>query len=151
MARLGLENAGHEVTGFELDYWKFYLGQFVGTGNCILADATKVDLTKFDAIWASPPCQQRSSARTQGEPISDYSTDYLTWCLQLPHNPLWVENVTVQNKDGNQWGKIYNLAQFQKNPIQNRNRIIGGRYIEPVTYRPYKKVYPNICRMRYCI
>lgn len=133
------------VHGIELDPWKHCLSKFVGSGNCILADATKVNLNHFDAVWASPPCQQRSSARTQGKPISDYSTDYLQWCLNLPHNPLWVENVAVQNTNGNLWGKIYNFAQFLEYPIQNRNRIIGGRHLFPKLFREYKKTYENIC------
>lgn len=68
-----------------------------------MADATKIDLKDFDGIWASPPCQLRSSARTQGAPISEFATDYLEWCLALPHKPLWVENVTVQKSSENLW------------------------------------------------
>ena len=44
LARLGLEQAGHDCIGFELDPWKHYLSTWVGSGNCVLADARKVDL-----------------------------------------------------------------------------------------------------------
>jgi site-specific DNA-cytosine methylase len=144
LARLGLEQAGHECVGIELDPWKHYLSKFVGSGNCILADATKVDLSDFDAVWASPPCQIYSSARTQGNPKSKYSGDYLDWCLNLPHDILWVENVVPRGKTPI-WGTVWNAAQFLEKPIQNRNRIIGGRYKPPNTYHEYKKVFPGIC------
>jgi site-specific DNA-cytosine methylase len=145
LARLGLELAGNKCTGFELDPNKHYLSQFVGSGNCILADATKVDLSGFDAVWASPPCQLRSSARTQGAPVSEYSKDYLQWCLELPHKILWVENIVSQSEAQNGWGTKYNAAQFTQEPIQNRNRIIGGRYPKPKVFREYKKVHPGVC------
>jgi site-specific DNA-cytosine methylase len=140
LARLGLERAGWSCLGVELDPWKHHLSQFVGSGNCILADATDIKLDGFQAVWASPPCQWRSSARTQGDPISEYAVDYLEWCLNLPHEILWVENIVSQKESDNQWGIKYNAAQFLEHPIQNRNRIIGGRYPMPFVYREYKKI-----------
>jgi site-specific DNA-cytosine methylase len=141
LARLGLEEAGLTCTGFELDPNKHLLSKYVGSGNCILADATKVDLTGFDAVWSSPPCQLRSSARTQGPPVSPFSQDYLEWSLKLPHHTLWVENIMSQKSNENFWGLKWNAAQFLKNPLQNRNRIIGGSYRIPIVFREYKKWY----------
>lgn len=145
LARLGLERAGHSVVGYELDPWKHHLSQCVGSGNCILADVRDVDLSGFDAVWASPPCQFRSSARTQGLPNSLYATDLVEWSLELPHDILWVENVTVQGAGQNDWGKVWNAAQFMHVPIQNRNRVIGGRYPDPIVFREWKKAYPGVC------
>jgi site-specific DNA-cytosine methylase len=145
LARLGLEQAGHDVTGVELDPWKHYLSKSVGSGKSILADVTKVNLTGFDAVWASPPCQLRSSARTQGAPTSEFSKDFLQWSLSLPNEILWVENISSQTKADNVWGHTWNAAQFLQEPIQNRNRVIGGKYELPEVFRPYRRAHKGIC------
>jgi site-specific DNA-cytosine methylase len=149
LSRLGLEMAGHECTGYELNPIAHYLSKFVGSGNTILSDVRDVDLSGFDAIWASPPCQTRSSARTQGDAIGDYCEDLLEWSLNLknkyPEKIVWVENVTIQGKEGNDWGIVFNAAQFGETPIQNRNRIIGGRYPLPKVEREYQKTFKGIC------
>lgn len=150
LARLGLEQAGHTCTGVELDPAKHHLSQFVGSGNCVLEDATKFDVSGFDAIWASPPCQYFSSARTQGNAISAYAGNYLAWALSLvdiyPEKVIWVENVLPQGAIP-AWGHPYNAAQFLATPIQNRTRLIGGRYQVPVLYRDFQRNYDwlNLC------
>lgn len=53
LARLGLEQAGHECTGFELNPVAHHLSKFVGSGNCVLADVRNVNLDEFDAVWVS--------------------------------------------------------------------------------------------------
>lgn len=152
LARLGLEQAGHDCTGFELDPSKHFLSKFVGSGNCVLADVKDVNLKNFEAIWASPPCQKWSVA-TKGNATKD--TDYsdenlLDWSISLvkkfPDKIVWVENV-LSEKRFNLWGTKYNAAQFLETPIQNRNRIIGGNYIAPNVFRKYQYSYPklNIC------
>jgi site-specific DNA-cytosine methylase len=145
LARLGLEQAGHVCTGFELDPNKHSLSKHVGSGNSHLADVRNVDLSDFDAVWASPPCQWLSDARTQGNPVSQYATNLLQWSLDLPHKVLWVENVTSQSPAKNQWGTVWNAAQFLETPIQNRNRVVGGRYPAPSVWHPYKKAFSGIC------
>lgn len=148
LARLGLEQAGHECVGVEIDPWKHHLSKLVGSGNSVLADATKFDVSGFDAVWASPPCQKRSGANQQVR-TSDWFKKYeghdelLYYSLNLPNDVLWVENVIAQYGD-NTWGTRYNAAQFMESPIQNRNRIIGGRFIEPHVYREYKRSYRNL-------
>jgi len=142
LARLGLEQAGHRCTGVELDPAKHYLSQFVGSGNCVLADALTFDVSGFDAVWASPPCQLRSKSRTQGAPISKFAGDFVDYSLSLQNEVLWVENVVDY---GEPFGKIYNALQFTKVPLQCRNRIIGGRFKEPFVYRPYVKWIAGVC------
>ncbi len=142
LARLGLEQAGHECIGVELDPIKHYLSSFVGKGICHLGDACSFDLSGFDAVWASPPCQQRSQARTQGLPKSSFCNDLVDWALRISTPVLWVENVIA---DGKNFGPIYNAAQFIDPPIQVRNRIIGGRHILPKVIRRYSRAIKGVC------
>lgn len=149
LARLGLEQAGHECHGFELNPWKHILSLSVGSGNCTLADAREVDLSGFDAVWASPPCQAHSIAATQGPPRcqvlagESYSdSTLLAWSEEIEKEILWVENVDWHST---RHLPIFNAAQFIDPPIQNRSRRIGGRYKEPVVLRPYRRAEPGIC------
>lgn len=164
LARLGLEQAGHECIGVELDPWKHYLGQFVGKGVCNLVDVREVMLSHllgFDAVWASPPCARRSEAikdltRRGGMRDPTHQEDLLQWTLDLladwslckrdkDRSAYWVENVTSQSDSKNEWGHLYNAAQFEQVPRQQRNRVIAGRYREPHVFAPYKRAWPGIC------
>jgi site-specific DNA-cytosine methylase len=68
----------------------------------------------------------------------------LAWSLNVDIPILWVENVTVQHKD-NDWGTVWNAAQFLPTPIQNRNRVIGGYYELPQVYHDYKRRFEGVC------
>ena len=151
LARLGLEAAGHTCVGFELDPTKHHLSQLVGVGECRLADATTVNLCRFDAVWASPPCASRSSLIKDltgkgGLRQPQFQVNHLDWCLALLVPVLWVENVTIQGSKGNEWGQVFNAAQFSRDPLlQNRNRVVGGRYHLPRVLRPYRRWFPGAC------
>tara|TARA_Y100000034_G_scaffold136270_1_gene211917 strand:+ start:2559 stop:3257 length:699 start_codon:yes stop_codon:yes gene_type:complete len=149
LARLGLEQAGHDCTGFELNPMAHRLGKFVGSGNVHLSNALHECLDDFDAVWASPPCQWISYARTQGDPESAFSDDYLEWSLNIKKDILWVENVyswSKKKKDPeNTWGKPWNAAQVTEEPIQSRVRIVGGKHKRPKIYRPFKLRVKDVC------
>jgi site-specific DNA-cytosine methylase len=148
LARLGLEQAGHDCTGFELNPVAHYLSRFVGSGNCVLGDVRKFDFSEFDAIWASPPCQLHSQANQVGtvshEEYAD--VDLLEWSLELVYDfkTSWVENVIPRSADL-YFGPVYNAAQFLKQPRQNRNRMFGGRFPKPAVRHPYRRAFPDIC------
>lgn len=144
LARLGLEQAGHECVGVELCPKKHELSKRTGSGNSVLGDAKEFNLSGFDAVWASPPCATRSSVPKDltgrgGLRDPALQQDHLAWSLGIDVPVLWVENVTVQGATGNDWGITYNAAQFTEVPLQNRNRVIGGRHPAPKVYREYKR------------
>lgn len=151
LARLGLEQAGHECHGFELDPWKHHLGLSVGSGRSTLGDAREVDLSGFDAVWASPPCQEHSVARTQGAVRKkDYGGgDLLAWTVErlatFP-GPTWIENVVAGGvREAMPEAQVWNAGQFTKTPIQNRNRLIGGKHRQPLLEHAYRRVFPGAC------
>lgn len=151
LARLGLERAGHTCIGFELDPAKHFLGRFVGEGHCVLADALTVDLSGFDAVWASPPCQSHSVARTQGpvKKVAFGQGDLLAQTLDKLSGfkgVTWVENVISPATEEIMGGAAaYNAAQFLVDPIQNRSRLIWGSHPAPEVFHPYRKAFPGIC------
>jgi len=159
LAAQGLRQAGFETCGVELDPVAHYLARLmlaaetsrvalhseVRLGDVL--DLSKRFMNRFDVIWASPPCQLHSDARTQGGPTGPYAGDLLQWSLDLavkfPRKVVWVENVTKQRRRDNNWGRVYNAHQFGVD--QNRNRVIGGRYPAPAVEREYRRAYDGIC------
>lgn len=119
LARLGLEQAGHECTGFEIDPVKHYLSQFVGSGRSVLADVTRYNFNDFDAVWASPPCQRRSAARTQGEPVSPYADELVNWSLSLSRTRFF--GLNVSRRGGGNW-TVGVRSTTRRNSRRNRAR-----------------------------
>ncbi len=162
LARLGLERAGHYCVGVELDPTKHELSRHVGSGNCVLGDARHwpelrhhgrlLSGLSFQGVWMSPPCAMRSSAikdltGKNGYRNPEYQGDHLWWCLREAKRfkVSWIENVTVQGSRGNEWGKTWNAAQFERDPRQCRNRVIGGHHLPPVpVYREYRRLYQGL-------
>lgn len=151
LARLGLEQTGHECVGFELDPVKHHLSSMVGSGQSVLADVLDItpdDLHGFDAIWSSTPCQSRSNAANPNTAKNKIDRDYndrllqhtLELCASMPIS--WIENV-IENGGDNSWGVRYNAAQFEPIPRQNRQRIIGGVHRLPAVYRSFMPHYRN--------
>lgn len=144
LARLGLERAGIECVGVELDPVKHYLSGFVGSGSSILGDATAFDTSECDGVWASPPCQTHSEARTQGSPVGLHAVDYLEWSFDIETPILWIENVPGSRQAIPEWGTMFNAGQFRP-ARQSRNRIVGGVFPKPSPDFKYRRYYEGIC------
>lgn len=159
LSRLGLLQAGYHCCGVEIDATNKIIGdeliKFFGyTSRSVCANVLDIPfdlMSKFDAIWASPPCQTRSMANIKKDVSNPIvSQDLLQWSLNLKGltKTLWVEN--VYNKTcSSSWGTKYNQVQFQLIPTQSRCRIIGGNYTKPKLLREFKEWYPNVKGVRY--
>ena len=87
---MGLHRAGFEVVGFDIEPQPNYPFTFV------LQDSLAVDLSKFDAVWASPPCQAFTVARKMhGVEGRDYKDliGATRFRLEMSGIPFVIENV----------------------------------------------------------
>ena len=150
LARFGLEQAGHKTTGFELNPIKALLSNMLCKGECHQINAYDVNLNEFDAVWASPPCQHHSRLGKMNGPsnkVENYADkDALAWSLNIDSRVLWVENVIPdKGAESARWGLPFNAAQFTSRPLQNRPRLVGGKFLPPKVYRNYQYRYDGIC------
>lgn len=91
-AGMGLHRAGFDVVGVDNVERKRYPFRFVQ------ADALTFDLSGFDFIWASPPCQGYTSMRhapgAKGAPllidaIRDRMPSDVPWCIENVEEAAW--------------------------------------------------------------
>lgn len=152
-ATRGLIDSGcaERVVSVELDPAKHHLSKILNPEaehiNANVLDLDPDFIASFTMCWSSPPCQSRSLANKynkspQAAEKKIINTDLFEWTLKLPNKILWIENV-IEPQGNNDWGIRWNAAQFLKTPIQSRNRIIGGRYKNPVVHRGYKPEYSH--------
>ena len=153
LARKGLEDAGHECVGVELNPVKHKMSKYVGSGNSILANVLELDDSfyhQFDAVWSSPPCQSYSDQKVDDK-IGEFGNPEclphsMTLAEKYPHlKAVWVENVFSDFFIPH--ATRYNAAQFLSVPTQRRRRLIGGSYRKPKTLRPFKYDYVEFRRI----
>lgn len=97
---MGLHRAGFDVTGVDLQPFNQQADMFGGGVDrypftFIQGDALTVDLSGYDLIWASPPCQ-RYSAATRQSGMPDEHPDLVAPMrerLQASGAPYIIENV----------------------------------------------------------
>lgn len=92
-ASVGYARAGFEVVGIDIEDQPDYPFEFI---QADLRDLPPTDLTEFDLVHASPPCQKFTAYRRRGDGVGDDAVDliHLTrWTLQLLGLPYVIENV----------------------------------------------------------
>ena len=102
-AAMGLHRAGFEVVGFDIEPQPRYPFEFHQQ------DALTVDLSGFDAVWASPPCQRFTVMRRDNNHV-----DLLTPIrpiLEASGKPYIIENVpgAPMRKDSVLCGSAFGL------------------------------------------
>lgn len=88
-ASMGLHRAGFDVTGLDIRCQPRYPFRFVQ------GDATRppFNLSEFDFIWASPPCQSYSKARKLQGNVHPDLVDPVRKMLEATGKPWTIENV----------------------------------------------------------
>lgn len=97
----GLQLAGYHVTGVDIDPQPHYIGDVF-----IQADALTVDLSGYDLIWASPPCQGYSRTRTI-------------------HKRQYVDLVAAVRQRLQAWGGPYIIENVPEAPLHNPVTLCG--------------------------
>lgn len=140
-ATKGLQRAGFHVTGVDIKRQPRYCGDLF-----IQADATNppVDLSLFDFIWASPPCQAHTSMKTMHNAKHHVSRINETRSLLITAGrPYAIENVVGAPLEspillcGTAFGLGVGDAELQRHRLfessvpmlipacQHRSRVIG--------------------------
>jgi DNA (cytosine-5)-methyltransferase 1 len=86
-ASQGLHLAGFELTGVDIKDQPNY------PFNFIKADASQFDLSGYDFIWASPPCQAHSSLNNVNKKFYQDFIPIIRSKLQASGKPYVIENV----------------------------------------------------------
>lgn len=89
-AAMGLSRAGFWVVGVDIEFQPHYPFLF------ILGDALESDLSGYDFVWASPPCQKHSRMSQCRDGLSDKYPDLIAATrekLQAWGGPYIIENV----------------------------------------------------------
>lgn len=127
-AAMGLYRAGFDVVGFDVLEQPRYPFAFV------LQDALTVDVKTFDAIWASPPCQAYTVAKTMnGMEGRDYpelieaTRDHVS----QHGKPFIIENVVPApiRRDVILCGRMFDLPLIRHRAFESNILLLGLSHI----------------------
>lgn len=123
-ASVGLNQAGFEVTGVDIEEQKNYPFNFIQSNVLELS----IDfIRQFDFIWASPPCQQYTMAGTQ-------------WRLEGKEYPDLIEPTRQMLELS---GKPYVIENVPGSPLHNPITLCGTMFgLRTYRHRLFETSYP---------
>lgn len=134
-ATKGLQMAGYEVTGVDINPQPHYIGD-----HFYQADALTFSLEGYDLIWASPPCQA-------------YSTTANTW----PENrEKYLKAIPQVRERLRKYGGPYIIENVVGAPLENWVQLCGSMFGLPVIrHRRFESNYlllvgPHRCHTVRC-
>lgn len=104
----GLDRAGFTVTGFDIRHQPRYPLKFYQ------ADALTVDLSPFDFVWASPPCQRHCRLRKMNE-AQGVAKD-------------WPDLIAQTRAKLRAWGGPYVIENVPGAPLINPIQLCGSSF-----------------------
>lgn len=111
-AAMGMHRAGFEVTGVDINSQPRYPFHF------IRGDALEADLSGYDLVWASPPCQRHSRMSQCKIGLNQTYPDL-------------IGNVRTMLKE---WGGLYIIENVQGAPLIKPEMLCGAMF-DLKTYR----------------
>ena len=139
-ASTGLQRAGFDVTGIDMDEQPEYPYEF------IRGDALKADVSEFNLVWASPPCQNYSIGtkgfRNNGKKYPDLIEPTRKMLLKSG-KPFVIENVPGApiRHDLMLCGCMFNLRVFKRRYFE----LQGCEVWQPI----HKKHIGGVCTGEY--
>lgn len=119
---MGLSRAGFRVVGFDIKPQKNYPFEFHQE------DALTVDLSGFDAVWASPPCQAYVQRNKNLETLHPKLIEPTRDLLKLTEIPYIIENV-----EGAPLDSPLRLCGTMFDLLVRRHRLFESPWTEPLT------------------
>lgn len=143
-ATVGMRQAGYEVTGVDIVDQPYYPARFI-QGDALDLAALGIRLCDYDLVWASPPCQAFSMARstpwlsTTPAPAPDLIQQ--TRQLLAGHPTTIIENVpgAPLRKD-----VVLVWDSFQPNAPLPRKRIFELSFPPPLVPPPHRRTEPTL-------
>ena len=153
---VGLERAGFDVTGVDIEPQPRYPFRFV------CADALDLDLSGYDFLWASPPCQLFTTFKHLTTKIYQDLIEPIRAKLKASGKPYIIENVPgapLQNPVtlcGAMFGlRVYRHRLFESNielkepihPLHLQATVKCGRKPKP---GDFVSIAGNVSDVKYC-
>jgi DNA (cytosine-5)-methyltransferase 1 len=104
-ASMGLHRAGFDVMGIDINPQPHYPFKFE------LGDAMEADLSDYDLVWASPPCQAHSEMQKIHKNASDHP-----------------DLIEPMRKKLEEWGGLWIMENVANSPLKSHTMLCGSMF-----------------------